>query len=55
MLGDHDAMPVIFAWVFFIFMEIPRNLLAASNGPPGDTCHRTHFWVFHYEPPGGSA
>jgi len=53
MLDDLDAMSVIFALVFFVFREITINCLAASNEPPGDTCHRTHLWVFLYEPPSG--
>jgi len=55
MFDDHDTLPTVFAWVFFVFLEIPRNLLATSNELPGDACHRTHFLVFSYELPGDGA
>jgi len=52
---DHDTLPAAFDWVFFVFMKISKNRMAASNEPPGDACHRTHLWVFPYEPRDDSA
>jgi len=31
MFDDHDTLPVVFVWVLFVFMEIPRNHLVALN------------------------